>query len=82
MEKEISYTEAIHLLGEKTAIKSRELSMKYGDFSHGGRDGGSTQEQRKLTAENGRRFFKLKEIFADNKALPESEVMKIIMGDF
>lgn len=82
MEKEITYTEAINLLGEKTAAKSRELSIEYGDFSRGGRDGGSTQEQRKLTVENGRRFSKLKEIFADHNSLPESEVMKIIEGKF
>lgn len=82
MEKELTYKESIHLLGEEMANQSRKLSIEYRDSFHGGRDGGSTQEQRKLTAENGRRFFKLKEIFAGHKTLPESEIIKIINGEF
>ncbi len=82
MGKELTEKEAIHQLSVEIGERSFELHKKYNDFSHGGRDGGSTQEQHKLSIENGRRLSKIKEMYMNHKTLPESEVMKIVKGEF
>lgn len=82
MEKELTYEEARHILGLETAELSKAIRDEWKDKKYHGRDGADTQDQRKLSQEMGRRFFKIKTEFQNRKTIPESEVMKIIKGDF
>lgn len=82
MEKELTYEEARHILGLENAKRSKAIRDKWKDKKCPGRDGAFTPELKKLNEDFGKRFFKLKDEYKANKTLPESEVMKIVMGDF
>ena len=82
MEKELTEQEAIKLLDEEYYKHCLEIKKKYEGVRMPGRDGGDTQDRKELSQECGRRYIKIKTEFQDHKTLPESEVMKIVMGDF
>lgn len=81
MEKMITEKEAIRLLDDKMFIIKQNIYNEY-PLLPGGRDGGPTQELREVYKESGRRYCRLKEMYADNETLPETEVMKIVKGEF
>ncbi len=81
MEKELTEKEAIRLLDKEVFEIDQRINQKY-PFKHGGRDGGPTQELRELNKENGRRYCKIKEMYIGHETLPESDVMKIVKGEF
>lgn len=80
-EKELTEKEAIRALGKEMSVFDRAICDKY-PLKHGGRDGGPTQELRELNIEGGRRYGKIKEMYMGHETLPESEVMKIVRGEF
>lgn len=79
--EELTEKEAIRLLDKEMSVFSRAIYAKY-PLKHGGRDGGPTQELRELHIEGGRRYGKIKEMYIGHETLPESEVMKIVRGEF
>ncbi len=81
MEKELTEKEAIRALDKEMSVISKAIYDKY-PLKHGGRDGGPTQELRESNIEGGRRYCKLKEMYMNHETLPESEVMKIVKGEF
>lgn len=81
MEKKLTEKEAIRALDKEIFVIDKAICDKY-SLKHGGRDGGPTQELRELNKENGRRYCKLKEMYMNHETLPESEVMKIVKGEF
>lgn len=81
MEKELTEKEAIRLLDKEVFEIDQRINQEY-PFKHGGRDGGPTQELRELNKENGRRYCKIKEMYIGHETLPESDVMKIVKGEF
>lgn len=82
MEKELTEREAIKLLDKENYKHYLEIKKKYEGVRMPGRDGGDTQDQKKLKQEMSRRYIKIKTEFQNHETLPESEVMKIVMGDF
>lgn len=80
-EKELTEKEAIRALDKEMYAIDKAIYDKY-PLKHGGRDGGPTQELRELNIENGRRYGKIKEMYMGHETLPESEVMKIVRGEF
>lgn len=82
MEKRLTYEEARSMLGEESYKCEKAICDKWRDKKIPGRDGAYTPELKALHEKFGRRFFKLKEEYKSNATLPESEVMKIVMGDF
>lgn len=82
MEKGLTEHEAIKLLDKEYSKHCLELQKKYEGVKMPGRDGGDTQDQKELSQECGRRYIKIKTAFQNHESLPESEVMKIVMGDF
>ena len=82
MEKKLTEQEAIELLDKENYKHCLEIKKKYEGVRMPGRDGGDTQDQKKLSQEMGRRYIKIKTEFQNHKTLPESEVMKIVTGDF
>lgn len=82
MGKELTEQEAIELLDKEYYKHCLEIKKKYEGVRMPGRDGGDTQDHKELSQEFGRRYIKIKTEFQHNKLLPESEVMKIVMGDF
>lgn len=82
MEKRLTYEEARRMLGEESYKCEKSICDKWKGKKMPGRDGAFTPELKKLHENFGIRFFKLKETYAGHKTLPESEVMKIVTGDF
>lgn len=81
MEKELTEKDAIRALDNEMSAINREICDKY-PIKHGGRDGNPTQELCEIHKEGGRRYCKIKEIYMNHETLPESEVMKIVAGEF
>ena len=81
MEKMITEKEAIRMLGAEMHKIDKKIYAEY-PLLPGGRDGGPTQKLRESNEEGGRRYCRLKEMYADNETLPETEVMKIVKGEF
>lgn len=82
MEKELTRSEALRKLSEENAKCDNDIIKKWDGKKMPGRDGAYTQELKALTKVFGERFFKLNELYQNHETLPESEVMKIVMGDF
>mgnify|MGYP007029429713 CR=1 FL=1 len=81
MEKELTEKEAIHALDKEMSAIDKAIYDKY-PLKHGGRDGGPTQELKESHKEGGRRYCKIKEMYIGHETLPESDVMKIVKGEF
>ena len=81
MEKELTEKEAIRALGKEMSVIDKAIYDKY-PIKRGGRDGGPTLELKESHKEGGRRYCKLKEMYMGYETLPESEVMKIVKGEF
>lgn len=81
MEKMITEKEAIRLLDDKMFIIKQNIYNE-NPLLLGGRDGGPTQKLRESNEEGGKRYCRLKEMYAENETLPESEVMKIVKDEF
>ena len=82
MGKELTEYEALCILSIDENNRSKIIEEKWKGKSLPGSDGGPTQELRKIHEEGGRRYCRLKEMYADNETLPETEVMKIVKGEF
>ncbi len=82
MEKELTEKDALYSLSIYESNLSKEIEEKWKGKKLPGRDGGSTQELHELHKEGGRRYCKLKEMYMNHETLPESEVMKIVKGEF
>lgn len=81
MEKELTKKEAIRALDKEMFVIDKAIYDKY-PIKHGGRDGGPTQELKESHKEGGRRYCKIKEMYMNHETLSESEVMKIVKGEF
>lgn len=82
MEKRLTYEEARSILGEESYKCEKAICDKWKGKKCPGRDGAYTPELKILHEKFGKRFLKLKEEYKSNETLPESEVLKIVMGDF
>ena len=82
MEKALTEKEAICALDKEMFAIDKTIYDKWKNKKMPGRDGGPTQELRNINIEGGRRYRKLKEIYMNSETIPESEVIKIIKGEF
>lgn len=82
MEKELTEREAIKRLDNEFAEYYRQINEKYHTMEKFWRNEDFIKSNKKIESESGRRFIKLKTIYVGHETLPESEVMKIIKGDF
>ncbi len=80
--EELTEKEALYSLSIYENKLSKEIEEKWKGKKLPGRDGGPTQELRELHIEGGRRYGKIKEMYIGHETLPESEVMKIVRGEF
>lgn len=82
MEKELTEKEALYSLSVFESDLSKKIEEKWYGKKLPGRDGGPTQELREIHKEGGRRYCKIKEMYIGHETLPESDVMKIVKGEF
>lgn len=64
MEKELTKREALHQLSVEYAEKAKKIREKYKDVRCG-RDGGETQELKKLHKEEGKRYAEIEEKYSN-----------------
>lgn len=74
--------EAIRALDKEISAIDQVIYDKWRGIKMPGRDGGPTQELRENNKEGGRRYCKIKEMYIGHETLPESDVMKIVKGEF
>lgn len=82
MEKELTERESIKRVDKRFAEYHRRITEKYHTMERFWRNKDYIKSYKQLDNESGRRFIKLKTIYVGHETLPESEVMKIINGDF
>lgn len=82
MEKELTEREALKRLGSEFSVFYRQIHEKYHSMEKFWWNEDFIKSNKKLDSESGRRFIKLKKAYIGHETLPESEVMKIIKGEF
>lgn len=82
MEKELTEREAIKLLDSEFSGLYKQVLEKYHSIEKFWWNEDYIKSDKELDDESGRRFIKLKVTYTGHETLPESEVMKIIKGDF
>lgn len=82
MEKELTEQEAIERLDSEFSVFYRQIREKYHSMEKFWWNEDYIKSNKKLDNESDRRYLKLKKIYIGYETLLESEVMKIIKGDF
>ena len=82
MEKELTEQEAIKCLDSEFSVFYRQILEKYHSIEKFWWNEDFIKSNKKLDDESGRRYIKLKNTYIGHETLPESEVMKIVKGDF
>lgn len=82
MKKELTEQEAIERLDSEFSVFYRQIREKYHSMEKFWWNEDYIKSNKKLDDESDRRYIKLKKTYIGHETLPESEVMKIIKGDF